>query len=161
MRYHTAFLTVAAVLALTATSASGATLIKTQVVGTTSAHVLGLTKTVKKPSFRKVRLVVTGIVATVQPWSYDDAYARVLGVPYDTPATISSGSLTITCKRSKPFDIGFTSKSFTATGVTIPLPLRKATSCSISVSAFVYPPDLGIYSDVANVRATIAVTSTK
>lgn len=148
-------------LTLGASSATAATLLRTQVVGTTSASVFGLTKAVRKPTFRRVRLVVTDIVASVTPWTYDDAYARVLGTPYETPATISSGSLTITCKRSKPFDVGFTSKSFTATGVTIPLPVRKATSCSISVSASVYPPDLGIYSDVTNVRATIAVTSIK
>ncbi len=148
-------------LTVGASSATTATLIRTQVVGTTSADVFGLKKTVKKPTFRRVRLAVTDIVATVQPWTYDDAYARVLGVPYETPATISIGSLMITCKRSKPFDVGFTSKSFTATGVTIPLPVRKATSCSISVSASVSPPALGIYSDVTNVRATITVTSTK
>ncbi len=101
-------------------------LLQEKVTGTTLAHV-NVKKTIRKPKFKRVRLAVTDVVATV------------------------TGLLTITCKRS--FRYEYTSKIFTASGVTLRLPLKKADSCSINLSAWVKPARQGdIYITVTSIK---------
>lgn len=156
-----ATLAAAASAAGAASPPSWSTILTDTAEGARSADITGSTVTVRRPKYRSVRVQVTEAATTAQPYTYNANYDKVLGAVVAVPSRVS-GSVTATCKRSKPYDYEYASKSLTAAGATLRLPLRRADTCKVAVSITADPPEFpGGNATIMGTRVAFTVVTVK